>query len=61
MVSIDSFKLVHSPDPVPQQPSQQGGPPHPALDPVPVLPAAPPRRNPPQRAHNAASPSLPRR
>ena len=60
-VSIDHLKPVHGPNPVPQQPPQQGRPPRPATDPVPVLPAAPPRWNPLRRAHTTASSSLSQR
>ena len=58
-VSIDRLKPVQGPDPVPQQPPLRGRPPRPAPNTVPVLPAAPPRRNPPRRARTTASSSLP--
>ena len=58
-VSIDRLKPVQGPDPVPQQPPLRGRPPHTDPNTVLVLPADPPRRNPPRRARTTASSSLP--
>ena len=58
-VSIDRLKPVHGPDSVPQQLPWRGWPPRPAQAPVPVLTAAPPRRNPPRHAPPTTSSSLP--